>query len=248
MQRSVKPYKVGSTPTLRTMIGVIFNTTVVFIGCLVGLKLGKKIPTQLQNTLINLLGLIVIVLGVKMALGTKNFIIPMLSILVGATFGELIKLDELITNNLTKLLKKISFSNHKEIIQTFITASLLFCGGPMTIFGSIEAGLTGKNQTLIIKGILDGITAIPLAASLGKGVIFGSITIFMMQSILVVLAGLLRNFFTIFLVNEITVVGGLLLMVIGLNMMKINKEIKSINLIPSVFAVPLIVSLVSFFL
>lgn len=239
---------VGSTPAPRTMLGVLFNTVVVFIGSLIGLILGRKIPIQLQNTLIHILGLIVIVLGIKMALGTQNFIIPLFSMLIGVILGELLKLDELLTSNVTKLIKKISFSsNHKDIAQVCITASLLFCGGPMTIFGSIEAGLTGNNKTLILKGILDGVTAIPLAASLGKGVIFGSITVFIIESLLVILAGFMKDLFTVIIVNEMTAVGGLLLIVIGLNMMKINKEIKTINLIPAVFIVPLIVNLVHFF-
>lgn len=231
------------------MIGTIINTILVFVGGVIGLKVGKKIPDKFQQSLIGILALIVIFLGIKMSLETKNVSLVISSLLLGGCLGELFNLDNRLNRILTKLVNKFSFiEKDKNFSQALITASLMFCGGPMTIFGSIEAGLTGNNQTLIIKAILDGITAIPLAASLGTGVIFSTIVIFLLQSSLVILAGLFKHFFTPILVAEMTSVGGVLLLTIGLSMLEINKKIKPINLIPAVFIAPIILSLINFFI
>ena len=249
MQRSVKPYQVGSTPTLRTMLGTIINTILVFVGSVIGLKVGKKMPDKFHQALIGILALIVIFLGIKMSLETKNVLLIISSLLLGGCLGELINLDNRLNQELTKLVNKFPFiEKDKNFSQALITASLMFCGGPMAIFGSIEAGLTGNNQTLIIKAILDGITAIPLAASLGTGVIFSTIVVFLLQTSLVILAGLFKHFFTPILVTEMTSVGGILLLTIGLSMFGINKKIKPINLIPAIFILPIIFSLINFFL
>jgi len=111
-----------------------------------------------------------------------------------------------------------------------------------------EIRVDGNNQTLIIKAILDGITAVPLAASLGNGVIFSTIVVFLLQSSLVILAGLLKNILTPALVMEMTSVGGILLLTIGMSMFGINKKIKPINLVPAVFIAPIILSLIKFFI
>ena len=249
MQRPVKPYQAGSTPALRTMIGTIINTILVFVGGTIGFKLGKKIPEKIHQILIGILALIVIFLGIKMSLRTKNIFLVLFSLLLGGCLGELFGLDNRLNQGLIKLFNKSPFiEKDKNFSQALIAASLIFCGGPMTIFGSIEAGITGNNQTLIVKAILDGITAIPLAASLGVGVIFSTVVVFLLQSFLVILAGLFKHFFTSIMVTEITSVGGLLLLIIGLTMLSINKKIKPINLIPALFMVPLMVSLVNFFI
>ena len=249
MQRSVKAYQVGSTPTPRTMIGTIINTILVFVGGAIGLKLGKKIPDKFHQALIGILALIVIFLGIKISLETKNVLLVIFSLLLGGCLGELLNLDSQHIQVITKLVNRFTFiEKDKNFNQALITASLMFCGGPMTIFGSIEAGLTGNNQTLIIKAILDGVTAIPLAASLGTGVIFSTIVVFLIQSSLVILAGLFKHIFTQTLVTEMTSVGGILLLTIGLSMFRINKKIKPINLVPSVFIAPIILSLINFFI
>lgn len=231
------------------MIGTIINTILVFVGGVIGLKVGKKIPDKFHQALIGILALIVIFLGIKMSLETKNVFLVILSLLIGGCLGELLELDNCLNQGLTKLVNRFPFiEKDKNFSQALITASLMFCGGPMAIFGSIQAGLTGNNQTLIIKAILDGITAIPLAASLGTGVIFSTVIIFFLQTSLVILAGLFKHFFTPMLVIEMTSVGGLLLLTIGLTMLGINKKIKPINLIPAIFFVPFIISLFNFFL
>lgn len=249
MQRSVKAYQVGSTPTPRTMIGTIINTILVFVGGAIGLKVGKKIPDKFQQSLMGILALIVIFLGIKMSLETKNALIIISSLLLGGCLGELLDLDNRLNQGLTNLVNRFTFiEKDKNFSQALITASLMFCGGPMMIFGSIEAGVTGNNQTLIIKAILDGITAVPLAASLGNGVIFSTIVVFLLQSSLVILAGLLKNILTPALVMEMTSVGGILLLTIGMSMFGINKKIKPINLVPAVFIAPIILSLIKFFI
>lgn len=231
------------------MIGTIINTVLVFAGGVIGLKVGKKIPGKFQQSLIGILALIVIFLGIKMSLETKNVLLVISSLLLGGCLGELFNLDNRLNQILTKLVNKFSFiEKDKNFSQALITASLMFCGGPMTIFGSIEAGLTGNNQTLIIKAILDGVTAIPLAASLGSGVIFSTIVVFLLQSFLVVLAGLFKHFFTPILVTEMSSVGGILLLTIGLSMLGVNKKIKPINLVPAVLIAPVILSLINFFI
>ena len=225
MQRSVKAYQVGSTPTPRTMIGTIINTILVFVGGAIGLKVGKKIPDKFQQSLMGILALIVIFLGIKMSLETKNALIIISSLLLGGCLGELLDLDNRLNQGLTNLVNRFTFiEKDKNFSQALITASLMFCGGPMMIFGSIEAGVTGNNQTLIIKAILDGITAVPLAASL------------------------LKNILTPALVMEMTSVGGILLLTIGMSMFGINKKIKPINLVPAVFIAPIILSLIKFFI
>jgi len=231
------------------MIGTIINTILVFVGSAIGLKVGKKMSDSFHQTLIGILALIVIFLRIKMSLETKNMTVLIFSLLLGGCLGELFKIDNRLNRGLTILVNKFpSINKDKNFSQAFITACLMFCGGPMTIFGAINAGLTGNDQTLIIKSILDGITAIPLAASLGTGVLFSTLVVFILQSFLVILAGSFKQFITPGLVTEITSVGGILLLTIGLSMFGVNKMIKPINLIPALFVVPILLPIIHIFL
>lgn len=215
------------------MLGTILNTILVFIGGSIGFLFGKKIPERIHKSIINIFGVIVIFLGFQMASTTKNIFLVIISLLCGSFCGEIIHLESKINFSIDKITKCFIKTNNKAISQSIVTSILIFCTGPMTILGSINAGLTGDNKLLFIKSILDGATAIFLAASLGIGVVFSAGLVFIIQTTLVISASLLKDVLTVSIVNEISAVAGLIIFTIGLNLLEI-KRIKSINLLPSV--------------
>ena len=246
MQRSVKPYQAGSTPALRTMIGIILDTILVFFGGLVGLKLGKIIPERVHHGLMNIFGVIVIFIGIQMALETKNLIIVFISLIIGVIFGELINLERKVNSIVSIVLKRFLNNHNKLLSEALVTSFLIFCGGPMTILGTIKAGLSGDNQILFIKSILDGATAIPLAMSLGVGVVASTPLVFFFQLILFILSGFLKNILVPSIIIKMTAVAGLIILTIGLNILEI-KKLKTINILPSVVFVIIFQSLINIF-
>jgi len=178
------------------------------------------------------LGLSVIVLGTSMAIKTQNFIILIFSIVIGGIVGELLNIDKSL-NNFAMFIKKKTKSKEGKFIQGFVTAFLIFCVGSLTIMGAIEEGVNGNPDLLYTKSMLDLFTAIALSSVLGVGVLFSIIPLFLFQGLLTLGALFISRFLTDFVINEISAVGGVLIIGIGLNHLKIQK-IKLINLLPAI--------------
>lgn len=225
------------------MKGVIVNAVAVIIGSAIGLVFKKGIPERLSDAIMKGLGLCVVYIGISGSLKGSQTIIVILSMILGAVVGTLLDIDAFITRLGDTLEKKFSGSGEKvSISQGFVSASLLFCVGAMTIVGSLTAGLTGDNEMLYTKSVLDFISAIMLTVSLGIGVMFSSAFILVFQGAIALLAGVLSPIFSEAAINETICAGSLLIVGIGLNMIGITK-LKVANYMPALLFAPLLVRL-----
>jgi len=170
-------------------------------------------------------------LGLYMALKTANFIILIFSILIGSIIGGVIDIDKYL-NRFSEYLKKKIKTKNESFSEGLVTAFLLFCIGSMTILGAIEEGLGGYPHLLFAKSVMDGFSSIALSATLGIGVMFSAIPLLIYQVGLTLFANLFQNILSPSVINEITAVGGLILIGLGINILEI-KKLKVINMLPA---------------
>ncbi len=227
------------------MTGTIINTIAVIVGGTLGSLLGARLPDKVRQIVIQGVGLVVIVVGVQMALKTQNILIVLGSILVGGIIGEWWRIDERLESLGRKAEEKASrfpFLTRGDFTKGFVTASLVFCVGPMTVVGSLQEGISGDASLLIMKSVLDGFTSMAFAASLGMGVTFSAIVVLVVQGGLTLSAGALGGLLSDEMVLEMTAAGGVLLIGISLMMLEI-KRIRVANLLPALAIAPLLVPL-----
>ena len=222
------------------MIGVFVNVATVLLGSAVGLLFRKGIPERISKALMLAIGMCTIYIGIDGALEWSKTIVLILSMVFGTLIGTLIDIDDKINRIGLFIEKKMKRGDdHSSIAEGFMTASLLFCVGAMTIVGSLNAGLTGDNTLLFTKSILDLISSCLLASTLGIGVMFAAIFVLVVQGGLVLLAGLMQNVLTDqALIAEITCAGSVMIIALGLNLLGITK-LKVANFLPALLLVPL---------
>ena len=202
--------------------GTIFNSIAVLIGGAVGLTIGKFIPERLQTGIFNCLGMFTLYVGINMCLQTKHAIAVLLALVTGNIIGDLLMLEEKL-NNLSDTVKaKLNISS-ASFTEGLVSATLLFCVGSMAIIGSFEDGIRHNASILMTKGVMDGIASIMFASSFGIGVIFSIFPMFIYQGSITLLASLIESYITPDMYANISGVGGLMIMGIGLNMLKITK-------------------------
>lgn len=215
------------------MLGTIVNSLAVALGGIIGLLFKNVIPQGISDALLKASGLAVIIVGIKLGLVGDNLTLLIMSIIIGTAIGELIniegKLDKFGEFVEGKLKNKGS-----NVTLGFITCTLVYCVGSMAILGSIQSGLTGNHEILFSKALLDGIMSITMAVSMGVGVVFSSISIFIYQGTITILAQLMQSILSDVAITEMTAVGGVLIMAIGLNFLEI-KRIKVGNMLPAMF-------------
>lgn len=233
------------------MTGTVLNVIAVLVGGTIGTFLGNRLPTRIQETVMHGLGLVVLVIGVVMAIGTNNLLIPLFSIVSGGILGELLRIDDGLNRlggwaeaRWGKALGQGKIAGW-SVTRAFVTSSLIFCVGPMTILGSIQDGLLGDYELLAIKSALDGFAAIPFAASLGPGVLLSVATVTVVQGGLSALAGglgvgLEEVTRTTPWVVELTATGGVIMLGIGLTLLEL-KRIRVASFLPSIALAPLLV-------
>ncbi|MDD6794018.1 MAG: DUF554 domain-containing protein [Clostridiaceae bacterium] len=225
------------------MQATIVNCLTIIIGCIVGLLIKGKLPEKIINTIMNGLALCTIYIGVSGALQCKNTIEMIVSVAVGGLIGELIDIDKGLNKFGQHIENKFKKDNGNiSISQGFVTSSLLFCVGAMALVGSLESGLQGKYDTLYAKSMLDGITSIIFTSTLGIGVAFSIVTVFLYQGTITLCAGFLPGILSTEVITSMSVVGSLLIIGLGLNLLKVT-NIKIANLLPSVF-IPIIFGLI----
>lgn len=229
------------------MLGVIVNTLTVLIGAAVGLLLKKGIPERVSAAVMSAIGLCTVYIGIDGALSGNNAIVLIVSMVLGTIVGTLLDIDGAINRLGSFVERKLKREDGKtSVAEGFMTASLLFCVGAMTIVGSLNAGLNGDNKLLFTKSILDLISACMLASSLGIGVLFSALFVFGYQGALVLLAGLLQGILTdAALIAEITCAGSLMIIGLGLNLLGITK-LKVADQLPAIVFVPIIYALVQY--
>lgn len=237
--------------TLSAFSGVLVNTLTVIIGSTVGLLLKKQIPEKLTNAVMTAIGLCTIAIGVTGVIKGENQLVMIISLVFGAIVGTLIDIDGKLSRLGDKFQNKRAkngnvHSDNATFSQGFVTASLLFCVGAMTIVGSMNAGISGDNQMLYTKSVLDLISSSMLAASLGFGVFCASGFVLVFQGALVALAMALGSFLNDFAVNELICAGSVMIMALGLNLIGVTK-IKVANLLPGLIFVPFVCKIMELF-
>lgn len=224
---------------LTNFSGVLVNVLTVLIGSTVGLLLKKQIPEKLTSAVMTAIGLCTVAIGVSGIIKGQNQLVMIISLVLGTIIGTLIDLDGKLTKIGDKLQKKRGENEKSTFSQGFVTASLLFCVGAMTIVGSMNAGISGDNQMLYTKSVLDLISSTMLGASLGIGVLFSSAFVLVFQGGLVALSMALGSFLNDFAVAELICAGSVMIIALGLNLIGITK-IKVANLLPGLVLVPVI--------
>ena len=229
------------------MLGVIINVITVIIGSSIGLLFKKGIPEKVSKAAMIGLGACTLYIGISGSLCGENVLILIAAVVLGAIAGTLLNIDGAIN----KFAEKVELRFKKKgsdvsIAEGIITATLLFCVGSMTVTGSIQAGLTGDNSVLITKAMLDLVSSVMLASSLGVGVLLSSITVFVIQGGLVLLAGLISPLMSTGAINEMTCAGSILIIMIGTNLMGISK-IKVADFLPAILFAPVIYNVVPLF-
>ncbi len=218
------------------MLGTFVNCLAIFAGCLVGMLFKNGIPERYNKTVMHAIGLCVLLVGVKSALGSDDLLVIIISLAAGALIGEFIGIEAYLKRLGDYLESKFSNpgSGKSGISTGFVTASLLYCVGSMAIVGSLESGLTGNHEILFAKSVLDGITSIILTASLGIGVGMSIVPVFLYQGGITLTAGLMKPLLVPAVVSQMSAVGGLLIVAIGLNILR-DKKIAVGNMLPAIF-------------
>jgi uncharacterized protein len=232
------------------MIGTVINIAAVLIGSIIGLIFGARIPTKLKETIIAGMGLFVVAMGLQMFLKTENPLIVLGAVLIGTLLGEWWRIEDGL-HRLGEILEQ-RFSREEDdgsnkFVRGFLTASLLFCVGPMAILGSIQDGLTGNYNLLAVKSVLDGFASIAFASTLGIGVAFSSLILLVYQGGISLLAGQLNTIVNTSMMNELTAAGGVLLMGVGISNLLEIKKIRVGNMLPALLIAPMIVWVLSLF-
>lgn len=202
--------------------GTVFNVLAVVLGSLTGLVAGKFIPEKLNGTIFNCLGLFTMYVGINMSLNTKNSIAVLLSLVLGTIIGALLGIEDKL-NNLGDTLKSKFKSSDSKFTEGFVNATVLFCVGSMAIIGAFEDGLRHNPEILITKGIMDGIISVLFAGSLGVGVIFSVVPLAVYQGALTFIAIWAAPLITEEMYGNISGLGGLMILGIGLNLLRITK-------------------------
>lgn len=226
------------------MVATLVNCGVIIVGCIVGLFIKGGIPERFNKIIMNGLALCAMFIGFSGALEGNNTIITIVSMAVGALIGELINIDKWLNKLGETIQKKLDKGNGKEsrIAEGFVNASLLFCVGAMSIVGALQAGLAGNYDTIYAKTVLDGVSSIIFSASMGIGVIFSSVTVLLYQGGITLCATFLSGILSQAVIAEMTAVGSLMIVGLGLNLLEVT-DIKIANLLPGIL-VPVVLGLI----
>lgn len=239
------------------MTGTLLNIATVLLGGMLGLLFGARIPVRFKSTVIAGMGLFTAAMGLQMFLDTKNPLVVLGALLIGSLLGEWWRIEDGLKSLGGTLEKRFArddsadgsarFAPYGDFVRGFLTASLLFCVGPMTILGSIQDGLTGNYELLAVKSVLDGFAALAFASTLGVGVLFSVIVILVYQGGISLLAGQLSAVITDPMMAEMTATGGVILIGLAVSSLLEIKPIRVGNFLPALAVAPLIVWVVSLF-
>ena len=217
-------------------LGSIVNALSVIVGSIIGIYFGSFLSEKIRKTVFQIIGLFTLALGIQMSLKTNQFLILLISLIIGTMIGESLSIEK----GIESLSNKIKLqSENKLFSEGLITAFLLYCVGSMTFVGSIEEGIHQDRNLMFTKSLMDGITSILLASSFGTGVLFSAIPLLIFQSALTLGAHYFESYLYPELITEISAVGGVIIIGIGLNILEITK-IKVSNMLPALlFIIPI---------
>ena len=232
------------------MTGTLINIAAILIGGSLGLAFGARLPERMRQTLVSGLGLFTLVMGVRMFFDSQNALVVVASLLVGGLLGEWWRIEDGLAAVGRRLEARFAAGNQQvargqRFMRGFLTSSLLFCVGPMTILGSIQDGLTGDFNLLAIKSVLDGFAALAFASTLGVGVLFSVLVVLVYQGGITLLAAQAEALLSEPMVAEMSAVGGVLLVGLAIGSLLELRPIRTGNLLPALLIAPLIVALLS---
>ena len=220
------------------MMAVLVNVATVLLGSTVGLIFRNKINEKFTKAVISALALVTILIGLSNALGTADILCVIICMALGTIIGELIRIDDGIEGAGDLIKRKLLKGKNREnrFTEGFVTACIVFCVGSMTIMGSFEAGINGNNSIIYAKSALDFVSSMMFAAAMGMGVPFAALFVLVFQGALTLLAGVLAPFLSVAVVTEMSAVGGVILVGMGINMLELSPQrIKVANMLPAIF-------------
>jgi len=217
------------------MKGTLVNTGTVILGSLIGLAVGSRLPEKVKQIVMNGLGLCTLLIGFKMAFKGEQILLIIGSLVLGGIIGEFLNIEGWLERLGEKIKKRVKSESGNFVIG-FVTASLVFCVGPMTVVGSIEDGIRGDASILYAKSVLDGFASIAFASGLGVGVLFSAVTVLVYQGLLTLLGQKLSFLLNQHVLNELTATGGLMIVGIGLLLLNI-KKVRVGNFLPALVIV-----------
>jgi len=218
------------------MLGTIVNVAAIIVGSLLGFLIKGGIPKKVGDTVIQGLALSTMLIGILNAVKVNNLMLLIISMVIGSAIGEAIDIDRFL-NNIGDIIEIKLNGRGGKVSQGFVTSSLLFCVGAMAIVGSLNSGLKGDNSTLFSKSILDFVFSLISASSLGIGVLLSSVSVFLYQGTITLLASGMKGFLVESVITDMSAIGGLLIIGISFNMLGMGK-IKVANFLPAMFIPP----------
>ncbi len=216
------------------IFGAVVNAFAIIIGALIGLLFKRGIPERIGNTLSKGLALCVLMIGIQGIMKGENTLVTILSVVLGGLIGEIIDIDRGMQALGEWVQKKVNKSGESSVAEGFVTASLLFVVGAMAVVGSLQSGLARDHSTVFAKSILDGVSSVIFASTLGFGVLLSAIPVFIYQGGITLLAGLLSPLLSDVVIAEMTAAGSVLIIGLSLNMLGLTK-IKVANYLPAIF-------------
>jgi len=228
-------------------LGTLVNVATVLLGSGVGVVAGRRVPERMRETVIHGIGLTVIGVGVASFLATENAVFPVVSIVIGGIIGEALRIDDRLTRTGERL-KLIAERGRTSVaesrfVEGFVTATLTFCVGALTIVGSLQDGISGDNQLLVVKAALDGIVAVVYAAVFGIGVAFSALSILVLQGLITIIGIVVGdNLLDARMVAEMEATGGPMIIGVGLMLLEL-KRIRLASLLPGLVVAPILVAI-----
>ena len=222
-------------------LGTAINVVAVLVGGGIGTLVGARLSEGMRETAMNAIGLVTVLVGVQSFLRYDNVLVPLLSVIAGLVVGEALGIDAILKRFGDGLERRFS-KGGSPVSRAFVTTSLLFCVGPLTILGSLQDGLTGDYRLLALKSALDFVAALSFASVLGWGVLLSAGTVLVVQGALTLSAGLLEGVLTENMILATTATGGVLILGIGLILLGL-KEVRVANMLPALLVAPLLVAL-----
>lgn len=217
------------------LLGTLVNTCTVIVGALIGMLLKKGIPKRISDTVFYALALVTIYIGISGSLAGKNTLIAVIVMVLGALMGEALDIDKRVNSIGKKLENKFDKGNQSSTFaQGFTSASLLFCVGAMTIVGCLQAGIKGDNTILFTKSAMDFVSSMIFASTMGVGVLFSAVFVLVYQGLITLLAGVISPLLTDAVIAEMSCVGFIIIIGLGLNMLNVTK-LKIMNFVPAIF-------------
>lgn len=222
------------------LTGTIVNAGAILVGTIAGLLIRKGIKENYSKAVIKAISLTVIMIGISGALETNNLLLVIVSLVLGTLSGTALQIEARL-DRLGEKLNQHFGRGDSPFVEGFVTASLIFCVGAMAVVGSIESGLQGNHETLFAKSLLDGITSLILASTLGVGVLFSAVAVLIYQGGITLLASSVAPLLTDAVITEMSAVGGILILGLGLNILDVGKErIPVGNMLPAIF-IPILI-------